>query len=314
MAKRMKLLIASDGSGCADAALDDLNRAGLPDAAEVLVLSVADVFLPPNSGAADPHDPEWLVAAVKQAYARASQKVEEARATAEAASKRLQSDHPGWDVHPEACADSPAWAVVDKASQWEADLVVVGAHGHSGTRRLLLGSVSQRVVYDAQCSVRVARTPKSDKDSPARLIVGVDGSSDSDMALREVAARIWPAGTEVRVVTALDSLVPVSLALASLDPATAILSNSSNIHSGTSINSMNQAASEMLRDAGLSVSSLVTEGNPKEILVKEAKRWKADCIFVGAKGLRGIKRFLLGGVSAAVTARAPCSVEVVRPK
>ena len=49
----MKLLIAYDGSSCADAALDDLSRAGLPHAAEVLVLSVADVLLPPDGGTSE---------------------------------------------------------------------------------------------------------------------------------------------------------------------------------------------------------------------------------------------------------------------
>jgi len=43
----MKILIGYDGSGCADAALDDLTHAGLPPAAETHILSVAEVWLPP---------------------------------------------------------------------------------------------------------------------------------------------------------------------------------------------------------------------------------------------------------------------------
>jgi nucleotide-binding universal stress UspA family protein len=56
------------------------------------------------------------------------------------------------------------------------------------------------------------------------------------------------------------------------------------------------------------------KGDPKQILIEEAESWQADSIFVGAKGMRGIERLLLGSVSAAVAARAHCSVEVVRPK
>ena len=48
------------------------------------------------------------------------------------------------------------------------------------------------------------------------------------------------------------------------------------------------------------------------VIIREAERWSADCIFVGAKGQSAIERFLLGSVSASVAARAPCSVEVVR--
>ena len=64
----MKLLIAYDGSKCADAALDDLRRAGLPRKMEVLVLSVADVLMP--SGALEPSDPAWVLAAIEKARTR----------------------------------------------------------------------------------------------------------------------------------------------------------------------------------------------------------------------------------------------------
>jgi len=37
----------------------------------------------------------------------------------------------------------------------------------------------------------------------------------------------------------------------------------------------------------------------------------ADCIFVGARGVRGLERFLSGSVSSAVAMNAPCSVEIV---
>jgi len=72
------------------------------------------------------------------------------------------------------------------------------------------------------------------------------------------------------------------------------------------------AVSEQLQSAGLIATSHVEEGDPKRVLVDVAERWKADCIFVGAKGHSGLERFLLGSVSAGVAMRAPCSVEVVR--
>ncbi|HEX9422732.1 MAG TPA: hypothetical protein VF899_05775 [Pyrinomonadaceae bacterium] len=47
MSERMKILIGYKGSDCAEAALDDLKRAGLPPNAEACILSVAEVWLPP---------------------------------------------------------------------------------------------------------------------------------------------------------------------------------------------------------------------------------------------------------------------------
>lgn len=43
---KMKILIAYDGSDCARDAIDDLRLAGLPDEAEAVVMSIADVWLP----------------------------------------------------------------------------------------------------------------------------------------------------------------------------------------------------------------------------------------------------------------------------
>jgi nucleotide-binding universal stress UspA family protein len=306
----MKLLIAYDGSKCADAALVDLRQAGLPASVEVLVLSIADVMMP--SGGPQPDDPAWVGATIEKARARCAQAVEQARTIALSASKRIQDEYPGWMIRAESAADSPAWAIIEKARTWNADLVWVGAQGHSGTGRLILGSVSQRVVADAPCSVRVARGSTEKKVSGSvRIIVGLDGSRDSEMALQEVAARQWPAGSEVRLVTVIDSAMSTALALSALDPTASYGLNKKTLDTPKFAKRMNQVAAEHL-NSRLAVSSLVRAGNPKVILVREAKRWKADCIFVGAKGLRGIERFLIGSVSLAVASRANCSVEVVR--
>lgn len=69
---------------------------------------------------------------------------------------------------------------------------------------------------------------------------------------------------------------------------------------------------EKLRAAGLHAEVLIRRGHPADQILEEAHTWGADCIFVGAKGTRGIDRLLLGSVSSAVSARAHCSVEVVR--
>jgi nucleotide-binding universal stress UspA family protein len=70
---------------------------------------------------------------------------------------------------------------------------------------------------------------------------------------------------------------------------------------------------QKLRDAGLHVEVLIRRGSPADQILEESDTWGADCIFLGAKGTRGIERLMLGSVSSAVAARANCSVEVVRP-
>ena len=82
----MKILIAYDGSECADAALIDLQRAGLPDDAEALVLSAVDVFIPPKPDVKDIDDPfiNYVPHGVKMARKRARESFEEAKIIAAA--------------------------------------------------------------------------------------------------------------------------------------------------------------------------------------------------------------------------------------
>jgi hypothetical protein len=69
-------------------------------------------------------------------------------------------------------------------------MVLMGARGHSVFGgRLILGSVSQRVLYEASCSVRIARVKRTDSDSPIRLLIGVDHSKDSNAAVEAVFSR-----------------------------------------------------------------------------------------------------------------------------
>src|SRR5262245_51361657 len=174
----MRILIAYDGSDCAKAALDDLQRAGLPRVAEALIMSVADVFLPPSSSPA-PDLPAEVPAAVQRAWVQATHAVEEAHALAQHARMHLLTFFPAWDVRAEACADSPAWAIVKKADTWQPDLIVVGSHGRSAMARLVLGSVSQKILTEALHSVRIGRSHRQTNAAPVRLLIGVDGSPDA---------------------------------------------------------------------------------------------------------------------------------------
>jgi nucleotide-binding universal stress UspA family protein len=74
------------------------------------------------------------------------------------------------------------------------------------------------------------------------------------------------------------------------------------------------SAVEQLKAAGLATTAIIKVEEPKRLLLSEAERWDADCVFVGARGLSRLKRLLLGSVSMAVVTRAQCSVEVVRAK
>lgn len=315
MSKKFKILIGYDGSECAAAALDDLRRAGLPAAADVLLISVADVFLPPPvNEEADDTVPNEVSDSIRQANERAAKAVDNAREFAGQACERVKKMFPKWNLRFEAFADSPAWAVIRISDEWKPDLVVVGAQGHAYLGgRLILGSVSQRVLYESRCSVRIARAPRerSDaSDSALRILIGTDGSPDAELAIDSVASREWPNRSEARVISVLDKVMPVTP-----DPSQPTLQTwvqSGDEEQWTKMSEAFEPSAEKLRKAGLNASVMLRKGSPKNVLVEAADEWGADSIFLGAKGLRGIDRLLLGSVSAAVAARASCSVEIAR--
>jgi nucleotide-binding universal stress UspA family protein len=291
MTNRMKVLVAYDGSQCADAALDDLRSAGLTSDAQIKVMSVVENWLPPPSGLEIiehiDRDQEYL-------------------ALARRGGVRLVSMEPGWDVKSESGAGSPATVIVEKADEWGADLIVVGSHGRTALGQFFFGGVSQKVLHEAHCSVRVARGRIEEPDTPVRLIIGVDGSKDAEAAVEAAAARKWPAGSEVRIVNATWAM-PQITSQRGFGPITEWI-----IDEKARVKRMIDEAVGKLAATGLKIDTVVKEEEPKRLLVAEAESWGADCIFVGARGMGRIERFLLGSVSSAVAARAHCSVEVAR--
>jgi nucleotide-binding universal stress UspA family protein len=309
----MRILIGYDGSDCADAALDDLTRAGLPEKAEAIVMSVVEVWLPPP-----PPSAYELIEGVRNVqvpdeamYTKAKAKAEASLAHAQQARRRLQTHFPGWQVTTASAAGSPAWEIIAWADQWKPDLIVVGSHGRSALGRLVLGSVAQRVVTEARCSVRVARGRVEEPGTPVRVIAGLDGSTGSEAAVREIARRSWPAGSEVRLIVANDLLTPTLAG--EFIPGLSQALDESNGEDRTWIEKLLEDAAHILKPSGLGVSVKIWDGDPKRVLVEAAEKWGADCIFVGSTGVSNrFERFVLGSVSASVVARAHCSVEVVR--
>jgi nucleotide-binding universal stress UspA family protein len=63
----------------------------------------------------------------------------------------------GFKVDATVCRGEARSSIIDFAAEWQADLIVLGSHGHSGLERLLLGSVSDAILRHAPCSVEIVR-------------------------------------------------------------------------------------------------------------------------------------------------------------
>jgi nucleotide-binding universal stress UspA family protein len=297
MIDRMKILIAYDGSECADSALDDLASAGLPHEAEVLLFAVLDYRLPLSSsfGLGEAFLPDAVLKGEDEILDKLTE-----------ATRRINARFPGWDVGSETMVGVPASTLIYQADEWKPDLTVVGSHGRSALGRFFLGSVSQRLVNESHHSVRVARWQKDKPEAPVRIIAGVDGSKGSEQAVRAIADREWPPGTEVRIVNGAWSVPPITYDHLTGPVAEWIARENAKVKEAI------DASIAALLTKGLITATVIKEEDPKKLLCEEAESWGADCIFVGAKGAGKLERFLVGSVSSSVAARAHCSVEIVR--
>ena len=291
MKERMKILIGYDGSECADAAIDDLRRAGLPSEATAVVLSVIEI---------------WSLSQSGFQLLEGMDELTQMEATALRGASLVKSLMPGWDVEPEVAVGSPAGAILEKAEVWNPDLIVVGSHGRTAAGRFFFGSASLKLAHEAHHTVRISRANCEDRVKPLRVIIGVDGSKGSEDAVNLVASRLWPENSEARIVNACWK-IPTVTSESMLNRIAGWIAEE-NARLKIAID----AAVKRLEQAGLRTSIVIKEEEPKALLLSEAEGWNADCIFVGARGLGRVERFLIGSVSSAVAARARCSIEVVR--
>ncbi|MEP7267839.1 MAG: universal stress protein [Saprospiraceae bacterium] len=71
----------------------------------------------------------------------------------------LEKDHPFLDVEHEISDKmDPAQAIVDRAKEIKADLIIMGSHGRKGMNRILMGSVAESVLRHANCGVIIYKS------------------------------------------------------------------------------------------------------------------------------------------------------------
>jgi nucleotide-binding universal stress UspA family protein len=146
----MKILLASDGSNFSEEAARMVSAQLSAQRAEALVLQVVEplVFSNPPQMAAG-YAPEMTVrleGQIKQAKESVARTAEVLRAA-------------GFKADARVIENEIRTGILDAASEWHADLIVVGSHGKKGLRKFLLGSVTEFVARHAPCSVLIVRTP-----------------------------------------------------------------------------------------------------------------------------------------------------------
>lgn len=151
----MKILIATDFSECSLAALNAVLARSWPDQTEFHIVYAAE--------------PVYASCAISAGYVQPMidahlEHVKTTRTMIEKMVEETKSVLPdGTIIVGEVLDGSPAATIIDKARDWDADLLVLGSHGRSGLERFLMGSVAEKVVSNAPCSVLIVKS-KQKKD------------------------------------------------------------------------------------------------------------------------------------------------------
>ena len=193
----------------------------------------------------------------------------------------------------------PYERIVARAETALCDLIVMGAKGRSFLERLMVGSVSRRVIGYTDKDVLVV--PLGASVGWEKILVATDGSVDSLAAAARALDLAQAYGSKLTVLSVVD--FPTRL-------------------SGQSqklVDGLHQAHRKLVVDvtkpalaAQVQAEGIVREGKPYQVIADTARDQKANLIVMGSHGRTGLKRLLMGSVTERVIGHAPCAVLVVK--
>lgn len=271
-----RILVPLDGSELAEGALPHARALAQALGAKVLLvrsrtMPSGDVFLPPSMIRV----PDVEGPAIKDYLA-------------------------GFEEESVAATGSAAEAILNEAAR--ADLIVMTSHGRSGLGRWLLGSVAEEVVRKSPCPVLVvgSRTPARDVGF-GRLLVPLDGSENSELALAEAERLARAFGSTIYLLRAI------------VTPAGEhALPSEAAAHAAEE-----RMVKEYLEECAGRVSGVAVErrweaGPAARVIGEMIDREAIDLVVMCTHGRSGWNRFVCGSVAEAVLRAAQCPVWLVK--
>jgi nucleotide-binding universal stress UspA family protein len=177
--------------------------------------------------------------------------------------------------------------IIDEAVKKNAELIIMGRHGRTGITRIMMGSVTARVIGDAPCKVLVV--PRFARISLDRILVPTDGSIYSDLAVREGISIAKRLGSSLIALSVYKKDANYELAEATIG-----------------------IVKELAEKCGVKIEALTLKGEPHEVIVDTVEKKEAGFMVIGSHGRSGIERLLMGSVTERVIGHAGCPILVVR--
>jgi nucleotide-binding universal stress UspA family protein len=196
--------------------------------------------------------------------------------------------------------------IVDEAAKNNSTMIVMGRRGRTGLKRLVMGSVTARVIGHAPCSVLVV--PKAAQLEFRNILVATDGSKYSVAAVAVAIDMAKRNGSALTIISAVPSelLTPTDIDF-TMNQQQLIAEQEMREAEKNA-----RSAKEAAQKEGVTVKAFVMSGRPYEAIIQTAQETKADIIVLGSHGRTGVERFLMGSVAERVIMLASCPVLVAK--
>lgn len=210
----------------------------------------------------------------------------------------------GIDVESLVCEGEPPDVIADIAREKKVELISMGTYGRRGLKRLIMGSVTSKVILNAPCDVMVVKRPCSEcRGEYKSILVPFDGSEFSKRALERAcelskidSAEITALYVIPRYEEMIEFLRTESIKRAMAEEAERILAGARTVAS----------------QKGVSIATTIKEGHAGERIIEMADTLKNDLIVIGTYGWKGVSRAIMGSTTERVIMNASCPVLTVR--
>lgn len=304
----MKILVATDGSQSAVNALNFTLRFPFPRDSSISLMTVAGniPMLPEELDALDDKQRQRLDEAERRLLTDAEELIQQETA-------RLEAD--GWSVTTLVRNGDTVDEILNVAEETDTDLIVLGSHGHNLAERFLLGSVSDRVLEYANCSVLIVKQQPGDAaeaepgtDAPCKILLAYDQSEVAREALELCAALPLEPGSAIHVV----SVMP--LITAYRQDIRQHINKIWQQKRRTQQQALDKSAATLKR-ATPNVYPELREGDSvSDEILDAAEQSAIDLIVFGCKDRGALSNLLHGSITRRIASHAKCSVWAVRKK
>jgi nucleotide-binding universal stress UspA family protein len=198
--------------------------------------------------------------------------------------------------------------VVEEAEKKNVEMIVMGRRGRTGLKRLMMGSVTAKVIGHSPCNVLVV--PRASRVELKNILVATDGSRHSEAAAIEAIGIARRGGAKLTVISVVPSEAASPFDIVHSEMQRDMITEKEQKAAECNIRNIRDIAEK----EGIAFEGLVREGKPYEAIIAAAGEKNIDLIVVGSHGRTGLEKLLMGSVTERVIGLSPCAILVVKAK